>query len=112
MYEFLQQNAAQDPLVPTPQGVAPNDIGCENDFDNTLNELICDNDDKVGIYISCCFILGTAVEVGRLWRLCKYVFTDIRQAPTQQLFEVIIFLKVNTDYWDQNIVTKAYINYK
>ena len=71
-----------------------------------------DNDNKVGTYISCGFILGPAVEVGRLWRLCKYVFTDIRQAPTPQLFEAIIFLKVNIDYWDQNIVTKSYINCK
>ena len=37
-------------------------------------------------------------------------FTDIRQALTPETFEVIIFCKVNKEYWDQQIAAEAHKN--
>ena len=94
--------------------VAPNNNrGSESDdddFDNALNEALANNNEG-GIYHNCDFILGSVAEVERLWSLCKYVFTEIRQALTPETFEAIIFLKVNREYWNQNVVTRAYRNY-
>ena len=83
--------------------------GDDDGFDDALNEAISNNNDDA-TYHNCDFILGSVAEVERLWSLCKYVFTDIRQALTPETFEAIIFLKVNKDYWNQDVVTRAYRN--
>ena len=75
-----------------------------------MNEAIADSN-EVETYHNCDFILGSVAEVERLWSLCKFIFTEIRQALTPETFEAIIFLKVNKEYWNQDIVTRAYRNY-
>ena len=44
----------------------------------------------------------------RLWSLCKYILTNTRSRLTPNLFEVLVFLKVNHDYWDARSVQLAY----
>eukprot|EP00171_Calliarthron_tuberculosum_P000083 IDg83t1 len=56
---------------------------------------------------NCRFILGSAVEVERLWSVCKYILTDHRKSTTPRLFESLIFLKVNATFWDQGLVSEA-----
>ena len=46
------------------------------------------------------FICGSAAEVERIWSICKYILTNIRSRMTPSLFEALVFLKVNNDYWD------------
>ena len=43
----------------------------------------------------------------RLWSLAKFVLTDERSRMTPQLFESIMFLKVNKDWWGQFEVIEA-----
>ncbi|KAG1687183.1 hypothetical protein DVH05_005350 [Phytophthora capsici] len=38
----------------------------------------------------------------------KYVMTDRRSRLTPVMFEAIMFLKVNRDFWDSRLVAKAY----
>ena len=58
-------------------------------------------------YINANFILGSCAEVERLWSLAKFVLTDERSRMTPQLFEAILFLKVNKDWWGQFEVIEA-----
>ena len=47
-------------------------------------------------------------EVERLWSLlAKFVLTVERSRMTPQLFETILFLKVNKDWWGQLEVIEA-----
>ena len=54
------------------------------------------------------YICGSAAEVERLWSLCKYILTNTRSRLTPNLFEVLVFLKVNHDYWDARDVQLVY----
>ena len=54
------------------------------------------------------FICGSAVEVGRLWSIAKYILTDTRSRLTSAMFETILFLKTNEEYWDMAMVMEAY----
>ena len=46
------------------------------------------------------YICGSVAEVERLWSLCKYILLNTRSRITPHLFEALVFLKVNYDYWD------------
>ena len=54
------------------------------------------------------FICGSAAEVERLWSICKYILSNVRSRLTPNLFEALIFLKLNRDYWDASSVQVAY----
>ena len=54
------------------------------------------------------YICGSAAEVERLRSSCKYILTNTRSRMTPNLFEALIFLKVNYDYWDAAAVQVAY----
>ena len=54
------------------------------------------------------YICGSAAEVERLWSLCRYILTNTRSRMTPNIFEVLVFLKVNHDYWDARSVQLAY----
>jgi hypothetical protein len=58
-------------------------------------------------YINCDFILGSVAEVERLWSIAKYVLTDNRKGLTPQLFEAILFLRLNAHFWDEADVQQA-----
>ena len=54
------------------------------------------------------FICGSAAEVERLWSICRYILTNTRSRMTPSLFEALVFLKVNNEYWDSIMVQLAY----
>jgi len=61
-------------------------------------------------YINVDFIRGSAAEVERLWSAAKRILTDTRSRTTPRLFEAILYLKFNKDYWGQYEVNIAIIN--
>ena len=54
------------------------------------------------------FICGSAAEIDRLWSIAKYILTDTRSRLTSAMFETILFLKTNEEYWDMAMVMEAY----
>ena len=60
-----------------------------------------------GNYKNVDFILGLAAEVDRLWSIARYVITDLRSRLSPVMFEALLFLKVNKDYWDKYLVAEA-----
>ena len=50
-------------------------------------------------YMDASFVLGTSVIVERFFSQCKLVLSDRRASLTPWMFECIMFLKVNKDYW-------------
>ena len=63
---------------------------------------------KASPYKNVDFICGSAAEVERLWSICKYILSNVRSRLTPNLFEALIFLKLNRDYWDASSVQVAY----
>lgn len=55
------------------------------------------------------FICGSAAEVERLWSIAKYILTDNRSRMTPAMFESLLFLKTNVEYWDVPMVMEVYI---
>jgi hypothetical protein len=58
-------------------------------------------------YINADFILGSVAEVERLWSLSRYVLQDHRTCMYPINFECIMFLKINSQYWDIKTVEQA-----
>lgn len=58
-------------------------------------------------YVNCDFVFGSAAEVERLWSISAYVLADHRQAMSPQMFEALVFLRTNSDFWDLQLVCKA-----
>lgn len=58
-------------------------------------------------YMNCGFILGSVAEVERLWSVAGNVLANNRSSMTPLLFECLMFLKVNSSYWDINLVSDA-----
>ncbi len=53
------------------------------------------------------FILGSIAEFERLWSLGEHMLTDHRRLMTPQLFEALMFLKMNHRFLDARIVSEA-----
>ena len=51
-------------------------------------------------YIDCTFIKRSTAEVERLFSIAKNVMTKNRKRLTPQLFEAILFLKMNERLWN------------
>ena len=58
-------------------------------------------------YINCDFILGSAAEIERIWSISKNILNNSRKSMTPLLFESLLFLKLNKNYWDQKLVSIA-----
>ena len=58
-------------------------------------------------FTDCSFLEVTSNTVKRLFRTCKYVLTDQRKCMPPILFEALIFLKVNRDFWHLPMVALA-----
>lgn len=58
-------------------------------------------------YINCDFVFGSCAEVERLWSIAGYILTDNRKHMAPQLFEALIFLRMNERLWDDEMVLKA-----
>ena len=46
-------------------------------------------------YITCDFVHGSVAEVERLWSLCGRILSDNCKRLTPQLFEALVFLRIN-----------------
>ena len=57
---------------------------------------------------NCDFICGSVAEVERLWSVAKKVLTNNRSCLTTVMFETLIFLKINEDYWDLQSVQTSH----
>jgi hypothetical protein len=58
-------------------------------------------------YANLTYIPPTSNIVERLFSSCRLVLTDYRKSMTPYTFECIMFLKVNRNYWDINLVSKV-----
>ena len=58
-------------------------------------------------YGDCRYVLGSVAEVERLWSTCGYILTQNRRSMTPQLFETLVFLKLNERFWDVAFVAEA-----
>ena len=63
-------------------------------------------------YTNCDFILGTAVEVERLWSLAKGILTDNRRGMSTLMVQTILFLKENRELWTDTMVYDCIGNVK
>ena len=54
------------------------------------------------------FILGSVAEIERLWSICKFILSDTRSRLEPQIFEALVYLKVNRHLWDIQLVEDAY----
>lgn len=59
-------------------------------------------------YLNCGFILGSVAEVERLWSVADNILTDNRMRSTPQLVEAILFLRINSRFWDVELVQEAF----
>jgi hypothetical protein len=55
-------------------------------------------------YIDCSFLCATTIVVERLFSKCGKVMTADRKSMMPRLFEAIVFLLENKDWWDINTV--------
>ena len=63
---------------------------------------------RLSPYINVNFICGSAAEVERLWSIAKYILSNTRSRLTPNLFQALMFLKINQEYWDCRSVQQAY----
>ena len=60
------------------------------------------------VYGNIDFILGSAAEVERLWSLAKHILEDDRRGMmSEDMFEALLFLKVNRRFWNEQNVAEA-----
>jgi hypothetical protein len=62
---------------------------------------------SINEYMDADFVLASAAIVERLWSLANYILTDTHKSITPMVFEVLIFLKVNHRYRNQDLVCTA-----
>ena len=58
-------------------------------------------------YMDCAFCVATSNTVERVFSACKHILTDERKCMSPIMFESLIFLKVNKNFWDCRMVAKA-----
>jgi hypothetical protein len=66
-----------------------------------------DHERSVGIdgtspYVNCDFIYGSTAEVERLWSMARYILSTQRQRTSPMIFECLLFLRVNEEYWNDD----------
>lgn len=66
--------------------------------------------DESDQYIDCSFCVATSNTVERLFSACKHVLTDEQKCMSPIMFEALIFLKINKEFWDLTMVAKAMKN--
>ena len=59
-------------------------------------------------YMNSDFILGSVAEIEWLWSICKFILSDTRSRLEPQIFEALVYLKVNRHLWDIHLVEDAY----
>lgn len=58
-------------------------------------------------YMDLRFILGSVAEVEWLWSLKEQAFANNRQETTSIVLEALIFLHINSEYWNIPTVKEA-----
>ena len=59
------------------------------------------------IYINLQILPGTSVNCERLFSIAKFILSDTRKRTNPELFEALLLLKVNRDYWNMYSVGEA-----
>ena len=62
---------------------------------------------SVDKYIDCSFILGSVAEAERLWSIADKFRPDHRKNTTPIVFEALLFLNINEEYWNIHTVKDA-----
>lgn len=62
---------------------------------------------KQVIYVNADFILGSVAKDERLWSLSHRSLSQYRKSCAPVLSEALLFLKVNSEYWDFPLVSEA-----
>lgn len=57
--------------------------------------------------VICSLILGSVAEVERPWSTSEFILGEIRQFMAPEMFEVLIFFKLNMRFWDAGLVSDA-----
>ena len=60
-------------------------------------------------YIDSSFNLGSAAEVERMFSIGGNILSNGRRAMTPQVFEALVFLKLNARLWDEQLLSKAIV---
>ena len=68
-----------------------------------LNELE-ESVDKIGSYINCDFIEGTAIENERIWSIATNILSNNRADMMSVWFATILFLKYNQTLWESKVI--------
>ena len=55
-------------------------------------------------YMPTSWIPNGTCEVERLFSKCKHIFSQFRKAMTPATMEILLYLKVNRQHWDQDMV--------
>jgi hypothetical protein len=61
-------------------------------------------------YVNLDFVLVSAAEIERLWSKAKYAMADHRKKLSPQLFEILMSLKYNDQFWDDILIVQAHRN--
>jgi hypothetical protein len=64
-------------------------------------------DNAPSLYVDLNFVLPTSNVVKRLFSVAKYILTDTRKHMHPSNFEMIIFLRTNSSYWNVDTVAEA-----
>ena len=59
-----------------------------------------------GEYLNLNFVPPTSNVVERLFSNARLVLTDYRKSLTPYTFECVMFLKINRNFWDLDLVAK------
>ena len=96
-------------LWPTANTVQLDEEEGDGDFFAAMDRI---NQAPVEEYIDTSFIIPSAVEVERLWIIAGIDLTSNRNKMLPTFMQVIIFLKVNCDMWNEDTVHQSIINPK
>jgi hypothetical protein len=58
-------------------------------------------------YVDLKVISGTSVSLERAFSVAKFILTDTRKRTKPELFEALLFLKLNHGHWDAKLVSRA-----
>ena len=61
-------------------------------------------------YVNCDFIIGSTTEVERIFSVRKVVRSSNRKGLTRVIFEAIMLLKTNKEFWNIELVIQAMKN--
>ena len=86
-----------------------NSSDSEDDNDNSISKQLnkrrrFDENDQ---YMSADFVLGSIAEVERIWSIAIHILSDVRNRLKPLIFEAILFLKYNSQYWGDLLVAQA-----